>query len=64
MPSAPHPDKPPRKEMFNFLNSIRMSTTHARTADPFNAAADLPDGFLADWAALQADLRANPPAAD
>jgi hypothetical protein len=44
------------------LNKFCMPTTHACTADPFNAANNLPVGFLAGWAALQADLRVNPPA--
>jgi hypothetical protein len=47
--------------MYKLLNTIRMPTTHARTADPFNA--DAPVGFLTAWAELQAALRDNPPAA-
>jgi hypothetical protein len=54
--------------MFTFLEHLRMPTIHARTAAPFKGAADLPEGFLADWAALQADIRVNssvhPPATE
>jgi ribonuclease HI len=63
LPTLPDPDpnKPTRHEMYKLLNTIRMPTTHARTADPFNA--DAPVGFLTAWAELQAALRDNPPAA-
>jgi hypothetical protein len=62
LPTLPDPDsnKPPRHEMYKLLNTIRTPTTHAHTADPFNA--DVPEGFLAAWAELQAALRAKPPA--
>jgi hypothetical protein len=61
LPALPDPqsDLPTRREMHALLNRLHMPTTHARSADPFNAPAV---GLLPAWAELQAALRANPPA--
>ncbi|KAJ7327438.1 hypothetical protein DFH08DRAFT_1084675 [Mycena albidolilacea] len=62
LPTLPDPDpnKPMRHEMYRLLNTIRIPTMHACTADPFNA--DTPVGFLTAWVELQAALCNNPPA--
>jgi hypothetical protein len=50
--APPDPKKLTRCEKFKQITKAKMPSAFPRTADPFNA--DLPPGFLEDWAELQA----------
>jgi ribonuclease HI len=56
----PQPNCLTRCEFVDLLNNLCMPTTHSHSADLFRNPVG-PPGFLEDWAALQANLCANPP---
>ncbi|KAJ7854395.1 hypothetical protein B0H14DRAFT_3449596 [Mycena olivaceomarginata] len=58
LPAPPDPKRRTRSEKFLRIITAKMPSALPRIADPFNA--NLPPGFLEDWAALQAALAAAP----